>query len=210
MATFSVTHHQRLDDVAVVQTLETTDITVGQTITLTGLGHNLNGTHIVIAVPIYLFAGVNEAGDLLYNENEIIVNQLMFQDVGDDLERSAADPFGTLTWTQTCSWISVSDLTEFLGISGATANDTAFMTSSVNASNAWSFRRRVQAGYHDSLTTVPDAAVKAGVVLMAASLYRERGSIDSFASFQDMSISAPVASMGRINQLLGIKRSQVA
>jgi hypothetical protein len=210
MATFSVTHHQRLDDVAVVQTLETTDITVGQTITLTGLGHGLNGTYIVIAVPIYLFAGVNEAGDLLYNENEIIVNQLMFQDVGDDLERSAADPFGTLTWTQTCTWINVADLTEFLGISGATANDTAFMTSSVNASNAWSFKRRNQAGYHDSLTSVPDSAVKAGVVLMAASLYRERGSIDSFASFQDMSISAPVASMGRINQLLGIKRSQVA
>jgi hypothetical protein len=210
MATFSVTHHQRLDDVAVVQTLETTDITVGQTITLTGLGHGLNGTHIVIAVPIYLFAGVNEAGDLLYDENEIIVNQLMFQDVGDDLERSAADPFGTLTWTLTCTWITVADLTEFLGISGATANDTAFMTSSVNASNAWSFKRRNQAGYHDSLTSVPDAAVKAGVVLMAASLYRERGSIDSFASFQDMSISAPVASMGRINQLLGIKRSQVA
>ena len=210
MATFSVTHHQRLDDVAVVQTLEATDITVGQTITLTGLGHGLNGTHIVIAVPVNLFAGVNEAGDLLYNENEIIVNQLMFQDVGDDLERSAADPFGTLTWTQTCTWINVADLTEFLGISGATANDTAFMTSSVNASNAWSFKRRNQAGYHDSLTSVPDSAVKAGVVLMAASLYRERGSIDSFASFQDMSISAPVASMGRINQLLGIKRSQVA
>ena len=210
MATFSVTHHQRLDDVAVVQTLESTDITVGQTITLTGLGHGLNGTHIVIAVPVNLFAGVNEAGDLLYNENEIIVNQLMFQDVGDDLERSAADPFGTLTWSLSCTWINVADLTEFLGISGATANDTAFMTSSVNASNAWSFRRRNQAGYHDSLTSVPDAAVKAGVVLMAASLYRERGSIDSFASFQDMSISAPVASMGRINQLLGIKRSQVA
>jgi hypothetical protein len=45
---------------------------------------------------------------------------------------------------------------------------------------------------------------------MAASLYRERGSIDSFQSFQDMTVSAPVASMGRINQLLGIKRSQVA
>ena len=68
MATFSVTHHQRLDDVAVVQTLETTDITVGQTITLTGLGHGLNGTYIVIAVPVNLFAGVNEAGDLLFNE----------------------------------------------------------------------------------------------------------------------------------------------
>lgn len=210
MATFTVTHHQRLDNVAVVQTLESTDITIGQQITLSGLGHSLNGTQTVFAVPTNLFAGVDEEGDYLYNSDVVIPNQLLFQDVGDDLERSAADPVGSLVWTQTCTWITVADLTEFLGISGATANDTAFMTSSVNGSNAWSFKRRVQAGYHDSLTTVPDAAVKAGVVLMAASLYRERGSIDSFASFQDMSISAPVASMGRINQLLGIKRSQVA
>jgi hypothetical protein len=101
-------------------------------------------------------------------------------------------------------------LTEFLGISGATANDTSFMTTSVNAANAYCFKRRSQAGYHDSMTTVPDAAVQSGAVLMAASLYRERGSIDSFASFQDMTISAPVASMGRINSLLGIKRAQVA
>jgi hypothetical protein len=210
MPTYTVTHHQRLDNVAVVQTLESTDIAIGQQITLSGLGHNLNGTHTVFAVPTYLFIGVDDEGDYLYNYDVIIPNQLLFQDAGDDLDRSAADPVGSLVWTQTCSWINVSDLTEFLGISGATANDTAFMTSSVNASNAWSFKRRVQAGYHDSLTTVPDAAVKAGVVLMAASLYRERGSIDSFQSFQDMSISAPVASMGRINQLLGIKRSQVA
>ena len=210
MATFTVTHHQRLDNVAVVQTLESTDITIGQQITLSGLGHGLNGTHTVFAVPINLFAGVDQEGDYLYNSDVVIPNQLLFQDAGDDLERSAAEPVGSLVWTQTCTWITVSDLTEFLGISGATANDTLFMTSSVNASNAWSFKRRVQAGYSDSLTTVPDAAVKAGVVLMAGSLYRERGSIDSFQSFQDMSISAPVASMGRINQLLGIKRSQVA
>jgi hypothetical protein len=210
MPTYTVTHHQRLDNVAVVQTLESTDIAIGQQITLSGLGHTLNGTHTVFAVPTYLFIGVDDEGDYLYNYDVIIPNQLLFQDAGDDLDRSAADPVGSLVWTQTCSWITVSDLTEFLGISGATANDTSFMTSSVNASNAWCFKRRVQAGYHDSLTTVPDAAVKAGVVLMAASLYRERGSIDSFQSFQDMSISAPVASMGRINQLLGIKRSQVA
>jgi hypothetical protein len=210
MATFTVTHHQRLSDVAVVQTLENTDIAVGQSITLTGLGHGLNGTHIVFAVPTYYLIDVDEEGDYIYDPDVIIPNQLLFQDAGDDLERSAADPVGSLDWNPVCTWINVADLTEFLGISGATANDTAFMTSSVNASNAWSFKSRVQAGYHDSLTTVPDAAVKAGVVLMAASLYRERGSIDSFQSFQDMTVSAPVASMGRINQLLGIKRSQVA
>ena len=210
MATFTVTHQMVLDNVAVVQTLENTDIAIGQTITLSGCAAQLNGAHIVFAVPTYLFLGTDEEGDYLFDPDVIIPNQLLFQDVGDDLPREAVNPVGSLVWTQTCTWITVNDLTEFLGISGATANDTAFMTSSVNASNAWSFKRRVQAGYSDSLTTVPDAAVKAGVVLMAASLYRERGSLDSFNSFQDMNISAPVASMGRINQLLGIKRSQVA
>jgi hypothetical protein len=210
MATFNVTHHQRLDDVAVVQTLETTDITIGQTITLTGLGHGLNGTYIVIAVPVNLFAGVNEAGDLLYDENEIIVNQLMFQDVGADLERSAADPFGTLTWTLTCTWTTVGAVTEFLGIASATANDTAFLTTCVAAANAWCFRRRVQAGYHDSLTTVPDSSVLLGTTLYAAGLYRERGTTgDSYASFGDMT-GPPLMTLGRVNQLLGIKRSQCA
>ena len=210
MATFTVTHQMVLDNVAVVQTLENTDIAIGQTITLSGCAAQLNGAHVVFAVPTYLFIGTDEQGDYLFDPDVIIPNQLLFQDVGDDLAREAVDPVGSLVWTQTCTWITVSDLTEFLGISGATANDTAFMTSSVNASNSWSFKRRVQAGYHDQLGSVPDAAVKAGVVLMAASLYRERGSVDSFNSFQDMTISAPVASMGRINQLLGIKRSQVA
>jgi hypothetical protein len=210
MATFTVTHQMVLDNVAVVQTLENTDIAIGQTITLSGCAAQLNGAHIVFAVPTYLFLGTDEQGDYLFDPDVIIPNQLLFQDVGDDLAREAVDPVGSLVWTQTCTWITVSDLTEFLGISGATANDTLFMTSSVNAANAFAFKRRVQAGYHDSLTTVPDAAVKAGVVLMAASLYRERGSVDSFNSFESMSISAPVASMGRINQLLGIKRSQVA
>jgi hypothetical protein len=199
-----------LDNVAVVQTLENTDIAIGQTITLSGCAAQLNGAHIVFAVPTYLFLGTDEQGDYLFDPDVIIPNQLLFQDVGADLAREAVDPVGSLVWTQTCTWITVNDLTEFLGISGATANDTLFMTSSVNAANAFAFKRRVQAGYSDSLTTVPDAAVKAGVVLMAASLYRERGSVDSFNSFESMSISAPVASMGRINQLLGIKRSQVA
>ena len=210
MATYTVTHQMVLDNVAVVQTLESTDIAIGQTITLSGCAAQLNGSHVVFAVPTYLFIGTDDQGDYLYNTDIIIPNQLLFQDVGADISREAVDPVGSLVWTQTCTWITVADLTEFLGISGATANDTAFMTSSVNASNAWCFKRRVQAGYHDSLTTVPDFAVKAGAVLMAASLYRERGSIDSFNSFQDMTVSAPVASMGRINQLLGIKRSQVA
>jgi hypothetical protein len=46
--------------------------------------------------------------------------------------------------------------------------------------------------------------------MLAASYYRERGSVDSFASFQDMAITAPTGTMGQIMRLLGIRRSQVA
>ena len=212
MSTFTVTHQQITDNVCVVQTLESTDILVGQEITLSGCDATINGVHTVFQIPIYYFTGINDAGDYLFNDQLVFTNQILIQLTADDLGRSAVDPVGSLQWTTPteCEWCDVADLTEFLGIAGATANDTAFMTTSVNAANAYCFKRRSQAGYKDDLVNVPDAAVLAGVVLMAASLYRERGSIDSFASFQDMTISAPVASMGRINSLLGIKRAQVA
>ena len=212
MSTFTVTHQQITDNVCVVQTLESTDILVGQEITLSGCDASINGVHTVFQIPIYYFTGINDAGDYLFNDQLVFKNQILFQLVDDNIQRSAVDPVGSLQWTTPteCEWCDAADLTEFLGIAGATANDISFMTTSVNAANAWCFKRRSQAGYKDDLVNVPDAAVLAGTVLMAASLYRERGSIDSFNSFQDMTISAPVASMGRINSLLGIKRAQVA
>lgn len=208
MATFTITHHQRIADVVVVQTLETTDITVGQTVTITGLGHGMNGTHVVVAVPTFYFIGVDDQGDPYYNPEVILLNQLMYASAGDDLERSPAA--GTLTWAPTCTWITSADVQVFLGISSATANDTAFLAQCVNASNAWCFNRRVQAGYHDSLITVPNDSCKMAAILYAAGIYRERGSIDSFQSFSDMGAAAPVMSLGRVHQLLGVKRSQVA
>ena len=42
MATYSVTFHQRLDDYAVVQTLENTDIAIGESITIAFM--NTNGS----------------------------------------------------------------------------------------------------------------------------------------------------------------------
>ncbi len=51
MAVYSVTHHQRVDNYAVVQLLTPSDIEVGQSITLADLGHGLNGTHTVYALP---------------------------------------------------------------------------------------------------------------------------------------------------------------
>ncbi len=211
MATFNVTEHMRLDDYAVIQTLEATDIGIGQTITLSGLGHGLNGAHTVYAIPTGLFVGVSDEGDLQYNYDAIIPNQILFYDAGDDLARSAVIPNGTLTWTITCTWTTSANVLEFLGIAVATANDTAYVATCVTAANAYCFRARQQAGYHDAPGTSPSGDVTLGTTLYAASLYRERGSVDSFASFSDMAINQPTGlTMGRIKQLLGIRRSQVA
>jgi hypothetical protein len=57
---------------------------------------------------------------------------------------------------------------------------------------------------------VPGGDVKLGTVMFAGSLYRERGSVDSFASFEQMGNPVPFGSSGQINRLLGVNRSQVA
>ena len=208
MAVFTVTHAQRVDDYAVIQTLEATDITIGQTIVVAGVGNNFDATYIVQAVPTFGFVGVSVEGDFIFDYDVTITNQLLVKSNFDNYQRTSAT--GTVTWTQTCSWTTVGNTQEFLGISSATANDTAYLTTCVAAANAWCFRRRVQAGYHDSLTTVPDGSVLLGTTLYAAGLYRERGTTgDSYASFQDMS-GPPLMTLGRVNQLLGVKRSQVA
>jgi len=210
MATFSITHEQRLDGVAVIQTLQSTDIGVGQSITVAGCDATLNGTQTVISTEPYAFTGLSTEGDLEFDYSIIHENQLIFVDAGDNIARSAVDPFGTVTWTETCSWIVAADVQEWLGIASATANDTAFITTVVNAANDWSFRRRKAAGYFDSLSTVPSRDVKLGVTVLAAAWYRERGSVDSYASFTDMGAAQPIMSMGNVHRLLGINRSQVA
>jgi hypothetical protein len=210
MATFTVTHRMRIDDVVVIQTLEDTPISIGDSITVAGLGNGMDGSQTVLDVPTYLFTGVDAEGDYTFDYDIIILNQLLYADIGDEVERDSADPFGTITWTQTCTWITSSNVTEWLGIATATANDTAFITTCVSAANAWAYRRRQAAGYTDSLTTSPSGAVTLGTTMYAASLYRQRGAVDSFASFDGMGNPIPTLSHGEIMRLLGINRAQVA
>jgi hypothetical protein len=208
MAVFTVTHAQRVDDYAVIQTLEATDITIGQTIVVAGVGNNFDATYIVQAVPTFGFVGIGVQGDFIFDYEVTITNQLLVKSNFDNYPRASAT--GTVTWTQSCSWTTTAAVQEFLGISSATANDTAFLTTCVAAANAWCFRRRVSAGYHDNLTSAPDGAVLLGTTLYAAGCYRERGTTgDSYASFGDMS-GPPLMTLGRVNQLLGVKRSQCA
>ena len=209
MAVYQVTFHQRLDNYAVVQTLTEPDVAVGQSMTLASLGHGLNGTHVIYDLPAYLFLGVDSEGDLLFDVSQPIPNQVLFYDEGDDLGRSAAIPQGTLTYTETCTWVTGPQIATYLGITTA-GDETAFLVQVASAANNFCFRRRQESGYTDSLTTSPGGDVTLGTLMYGSALYRQRGSVDQFASFTDMGTAPTVGLSGIVKQLLGISRPQVA
>ena len=209
MSTYSITHAQRIDDYAVIQTLEVTEIGTGQVVTVTGVP-GFNGTFVIQAVPTYLYLGVNAEGDWLFDPAIILPNQLLYFSEDDDVARDAVIPQGTLEWEPVCTWASDQDVLDWLGIDPATPNDEAFVTTATNAANAFAYRRRRESGYFDSLTTVPGPDVLLGTIMYGATLYRERGSVDSFASFDQMGGAVPFGSHGQINKLLGVNRAQVA
>ena len=209
MSTFSITHAQRIDDYAVVQTLEATDVGTGQVVAVTDVA-GFNGTFVVQAVPTYLYLGVNDEGDWLFDPEIILPNQLLYYDNAADVARDAVIPSGTLTWSPVCTWASDQDVLDWLGIDPATVNDSAFVTTATNAANAFAYRRRRESGYFDSLTTVPGPDVLLGTIMLGGAYYRERGSTDSFQSFSEMGGAVPFGSHGQINKLLGVNRAQVA
>ncbi len=211
MATYQVIFHQRLDNYAVIQTLENTDIAIGESITLSGLGHGLNGTHTVYALPQYLYIGVDDEGDIRLDANVPIPNQVMFYDADGTLERSAAIPPGTLTYTQTCTWVTNADVLIWLGSPTLTGDETTFLTQCVSAGNQVAYRRRQEAGYYDALATAPSGDCKLGTIMLAGAYFRQRGSIDQFASFDAMGQAITTnAFTPMVKQLLGIDRPAVA
>jgi hypothetical protein len=107
-------------------------------------------------------------------------------------------------------WVKNSDVQSWLGIEVATANDTAFISTCVLASNDWCFRKREEAGYlYDRAAFFPSDDVHLAAVNYAGAKYRERGAVDSFASFDSFGGAAPTMSMGQILALLGCGRPQV-
>lgn len=210
MAQSTITHVRRVDNYAAVQTLTDAEVQAGDSVTIGSVAvTGFNTTATVVSTEPYYLDGVDQEGYLVFDYSDPRPNQIIYANSGIDVEYQAAS--GTLTYTQSVTWIVAADVLAWLGIDTATANDTAFVTTCVNASNAWCYRKRREAGYIDSMSTVPSADVKLGAVMYAATLYRERGSVDSFASFDSMAIGAsPSATLGRIMQLLGCGRAQVA
>ena len=186
MAVYSVTQKYLIDNYAVLQLLTPSEIAVGESITVASVDATFNGTYTVRALPQYLYIGTDDEGDLLYDFNVPIQNQVLYAKTASDVNRVAAT--GTITYTQTCTWT----------------------TSCAAAANAFCYRRRQEAGYIDSLTTVPSQDVYLGTVMYGGMLYKSRGTVDVFSSFQDMGQTPVVGMNGQIKQLLGIDRPACA
>ena len=208
MAAYTVTFKQLIDNYAVLQTLTPNEVEVGRSITVTGVGAPFNGTFTVYALPQYLYIGTDTEGDLRFDVDTPVANQILFAVTADNVDRTAAT--GTVTFTPVCTWITAQQIEDWLGIGTATAADTTFLTQCASAVNQMAWRRRFEAGYFDSLTTSPSADVTLGTIMWGGALYRARGSIDTFASFTEMGTAPTVGLSPMIKQLLGIDRPQVA
>jgi hypothetical protein len=209
MATYTITSKQLLDNYAVVQTLEPTEIAVGESVTIASVAVPFNGTFVAQALPQYLYIGIDSDGFPMFNTNVPLPNQVMYRCTGSDVERVATTT-GTIVYTQVCTWVSATDVEDYLGIGTATAADAAFLTICAAAASAFCFLRRQEAGYKDSLTVVPSSAVGLGTRAYGSFLYRQRGSVSDFASFDGMVSGGSNGLSPMIKQLLGVNRAQVA
>ena len=208
MATYTVVQKYLVDNFAVLVLATPSELEVGSSITVASVDATFNGNYTVRDLPTQLFVGTDQNGDLLFDENIILPYQVLYAKTADNIERVAAT--GTVAYTPTCTWIAATDIEDWLGIGTATAGDAAFLTICASASSQFCWRRRQEAGYVDSLTTVPSQDVKLGTIMYGGALYRQRGSLDSLASFGDMGV-APVQGLSPlIKQLLGIDRPAVA
>jgi hypothetical protein len=211
MATYSVTNKYLVDNYAVLQLLTPSEIAVGQSITVAGVDATFNGSNLVVrALPQYEYLGVDSEGDLLYDFQVPIANQVLYAKTADDVERTAAS--GTVSYDPVCTWVTAAQVMTYLGITITNpSDDYTLLTQSVSAGNQFCYRRRQESGYIDSLTTSPGGDATLGTLMYCAALWRSRGSIEAtYATFDGMG-SAPQQSLTPIvKQLLGIPRPAVA
>ena len=210
MATITVTHKQLRSNYAVLQTLTPAEFEVGDSIVVATVGVPFNGTKIVYALPQFLFLGTDSQGDLLFDYNIPIPNQVLFAETSDDIERTAAT--GTITYAPVCTWVSAAEVMTYLGITIANpSDDYTLLTQSVSAGNQFCYRRRQESGYIDSLTTSPGGDATLGTLMYCAALWRSRGSIENtYATFDGMGTATQQSLTPIVKQLLGIPRPAVA
>lgn len=210
MAVYSVQQKYLTDNYAVIALLTNADpLEVGQSVTIAGVDATFNGTYTVVGLPQYYFTGVDDQGFFVYDIEAPIANQVLYAKTADNVNIVAAT--GTLTTTPVCTWITAGQIEDWLGIGTATAADTAFLTTCALAANSFAYRRRLEAGYkNESLTTVPNGSVSLGTIMYGGALYRQRGGVTDFATFDGLGTGGTMGLSPMIKQLLGVDRPAVA
>lgn len=184
----TITSASCTDDVVSLTLDDATGLVAGEHVLVYGTGYNkLDGHHILATVDL----GTDV---VTYNVNN-----------RDDI--AAFTPASAILVAE-ITWVDTDDVAEFLGET-PTGADLTWLESCTDAANEFAWHRREAAGYHDSPIFVPNGSVRLGTMLYAGALYRERGSVDSYQSFQDIPITGPIGSMGQIMRLLGIGRMAV-
>jgi hypothetical protein len=209
---YNVSSKQLISNYAVLQTLETNNLIVGQTITVAGVGSPFNGSFLILSLPQYLYVGIDPTtGFLLFNKEIMVRNQVLFAATGTNVNRVQSFA-GTITFngSSTADWIAWDDIATWLGIPLATQADEDFLVACASAANSWCFRKRVEAGYKDSLVNSPSPEVTLATRMVGAAYYRQRGSMDQFASYTDMGTVTVPGITPMIKQLLGIDRPAIA
>ena len=163
MATFTVTFKTLIGNYAVLQTLTNSEIAVGQSITVAGVAVPFNGTQTVYALPLYEFIGIDSEGDLLFDSNVSIPNQVLFAVTGTtDVDRTASTG-GTISYSSdTPATCTVDAGTGAATLSGQAAGDcTVKAVSSLGATGTQVVT--VTTKILDTVTCLPGAP-KAGDV----------------------------------------------
>lgn len=206
---YQVAHKTLLENYAVLETLTPNEVYVGASIVVAGVDATFNGTYTVYDVPEYLFIGVDDEGDLLFNYEVPVPFQILYAKTAADVTRTTAT--GTVTLgTISCTWVTAGQIEDWLGIGTASALDTTFLTQCAAAANAFCFQRRLESGYIDQKSTSPSDSVTLGTIAYGGFLYRQRGAVTDFASFDGLPAGNSVGLSPMIKQLLGIPRPQVA
>ena len=107
------------------------------------------------------------------------------------------------------TWVDTPAVENWLGFD-ATGDDQTFLDQCVEAANdrCWAYRAR--AGYEDHPNVSPGNDVTLGTIMYAAQLFRQRGAVDGYASFDAQGFGvAPQQSLGQILALLGCKKPGV-
>ncbi len=181
---YDVLFAARDDDDVVTLTLDSVSgLVVGEHVHVYNVGNQVDGGHVLISI--------DGAED-----------KVTFHDGGQTFAEIAVT--GVLVAQVT--WITDGDVEDVIGV----VADTDYLTACTDAANDWAYRRRFEAGYMDNPTVAPGSSAKLGTTMYAVALYREKGSVDSFQSFQQMPIVAPTGTMGQILRLLGIGKPRVA